>query len=230
MPFYYLGIPASILSGDIFYDYDYKIEENDIGSKCCFLITINGVLNGNKARNRLMNMMKEKFKVDRGVTPTVYRVNNPTMGPNDFVQVITDEAGIVSYPSIRTAQLINRISYEASSNCRENFEIYIVAHSQGTAVFRNSLPFIEPEAKKHIKYYGIGGQRLANDSWGVRYDNYMNYNDIVILNMLNPGHDIEAIINLFDSNTHFDSSFRWELDFYDGHTWENNYIDKFEFK
>jgi hypothetical protein len=151
-------------------------------------------------------------------------LHNPTTFIGDFVQILGDEIGLINITSIRAAKYINAAGDQAIKNKCKCFTIHVVAHSQGTSVFRNALPLIKEKYKKHINYIGLGGQRLANFTWGIgNYQNHINVDDFVpMLNFYNPLHIEDAIFSLFDGKK---SDFHWRSGGWGvgSHPWENNY-------
>lgn len=221
-PSYVGGFFISVLSGDIFWP---GKEPNFSDKGCDFLITINGIWNLESARIDLNNKISNLPQYAKISTNNSQHLHNPTTFIGDFVQIAGDEMGLINVTSIRAAKYVNAAGEQAAKNkCGDCFTINVVAHSQGTSVFRNALPLIKEEYKKHIKFIGVGGQRLANFSWGIGdYKNYINGDDIVpISNFLNPLHPLDAVFTLFDKDK---SEYHWQGGGWGigSHPWENNY-------
>ena len=222
IPSYVGGFVVSVFSGDIFW----PSKEPKFSNKGCgFLITINGIWNLKDHRDQFKTAIKDlpQFS-DVKSNENALHLHNPTTFIGDFVQILGDEIGLINITSIRAAKYINAAGDQAIKNKCKCFTIHVVAHSQGTSVFRNALPLIKEKYKKHINYIGLGGQRLANFTWGIgNYQNHINVDDFVpMLNFYNPLHIEDAIFSLFDGKK---SDFHWRSGGWGvgSHPWENNY-------
>ena len=222
VPSYVGGFVISVFSGDIFW----PSEEPKFSNKGCgFLITINGIWNWEKARkdfNTQIGKLPQFSEIESNGNSL--HLHNPTTIIGDFVQIAGDEIGLINITSIRAAKYINAAGDQAIKNKCKCFTIHVVAHSQGTSVFRNALPLIKEKYKKHINYIGLGGQRLANFTWGIgAYQNHINGDDLVpMINFYNPLHIEDAIFSLFDGKK---SDFHWRgggVGLF-SHPWKNNY-------
>ena len=198
-----LGGAVSILSGDIFRRYP-KASFSNVG--CEFLITVNGMFNGKRRRDQIHEQIKSLPRFHSiAQNGNAVHFHNHTAGPLDIIQSAADEIGIISLPSAALARDIAEAVKQAKRNKCKCFKIYVVAHSQGTSTFRNALPLIDDEYKENIHFIGIGGERLANPTWGIGdCENHININDPVPISNF-ATHPIEALDSVFDEKTRYNS-------------------------
>ena len=186
LPRYAAGLLISALSGDLFRGYD---EPQFSGNTCRYAFSINGVFNTDTGLEKWEKDIPNYINKS-GEEPMIYNhIKNHTTFLGDIIQVIGDELGLISIPSIRAARSINRAGENASLRCGDCYDIYIIAHSQGTAIFQNALYLIKPEYKRHITFLGFGGQVLSNSTWELKeVYNFINTDDIVPIfsNIFNP--------------------------------------------
>ena len=106
---------------------------------------------------------------------------NYTTYLGDFIQILGDELGTISYASVELSNIIQKAAQQAEKNqCKGCYKIHIVAHSQGTSVFYRSLRLVDEEILPHIYFVGLGGQRFASDISNLGgNENYANVDDIV---------------------------------------------------
>jgi RHS repeat-associated protein len=157
------GLPFNIASGDLFYD---QIKENYNDTQCEFLITITGVFNfekGNEDFNNSISLLPQYRSIEN---PTY--VFNPTgLKVLDLFQIIGHETGSIDVIAIAAAKKISAAAINAQeNNCGVCFTINVVAHSQGTMVFKTALNLLPEKVKNRIKFVGLGGQ-VAIDGTGI---------------------------------------------------------------
>jgi RHS repeat-associated protein len=134
----YAGIGVSILDGDIF---DPPTKMTD-GSHS---VSINGFNNNQPQRQQISADVNTAL----GVNNTVGIVNDShfyTIG--DAIQVIGEELGAITKPSIDTANIIQQMQGDIS----------VVAHSQGSSVFAGATALLPDDVKSRIDYQGFGPQ------------------------------------------------------------------------
>jgi RHS repeat-associated protein len=215
VPSYVGGFVISVFSGDIFFPDE---GPSFVDKGCDFLITINGMFNTKSDSGEFRKETKILPEFSHILDKNAIDLHNPTTYVGDFIQVAGDEIGLISISSIRAAQYINAAGDQADKNkCGNCFTINIVAHSQGTSVFRNALPLIKDKYKKHINFIGIGGQRWANALWGIgKYENNANFEDLVPLNnLVNPLHWLETSIVFYEGAVNFRKSGRYGIPAHD---------------
>ncbi|MPM67398.1 hypothetical protein SDC9_114320 [bioreactor metagenome] len=173
------GIPFSILSGDIarlFGNDDLQFK----GAGCEFLITVNGVLNTRSDAKQFNDAIAASPRYKHITSGNSVAAYNYTTYAGDFAQIIGDELGTISYPSIELASLVRKAVERAKVNQCQCYKIHVVAHSQGTSVFYNALPFIDQGIYPNIYYVGLGGERFASGMDGLGgNENYANKDDMI---------------------------------------------------
>lgn len=164
------------------------------------------MFNGKRRRDQIHEQIKSLPRFHSiAQNGNAVHFHNHTAGPLDIIQSGADEVGIISIPSFMLARDIKEAAKQAERNKCKCFKIYVVAHSQGTSTFHNALPLIDDEYKENIHFIGIGGERLANPTWGIGdYENYININDMVPqINIIT--HPLEAIYSWNDKKTRYSS-------------------------
>lgn len=153
-------------------------------------------------------------------------MENTAVYISDFIQILGDELGTINYASIELAKVIKKASKQAKhNNCKDCYKIHVVAHSQGTSVFYRALPLVDKEIHSHIYFVGLGGQRFANDIFGLGgNENYANRDDIVpYIGNYNPFRAFGIPRNISGSGGEviwLPSSGGWGT----SHPWEKHYI------
>ena len=176
------SLPFNFLSGDFFRG---KIEDHYQSPGCDFLLTVTGMLtdyNGNITFNKDVSNIP-KFKDSS--TNYVY---NPKRwgGLGDLMQVIGNELGAIDTIAQRVAdKIINAANVAQDRHCGDCFNIYIVAHSQGTMAVKRAFSILPTEIKKHIEFWGVGGEIAISDP-DAKINNYANSSDWVPLANLLP--------------------------------------------
>lgn len=176
------GLPFSILSGDIFVSDRFDAVEP---GRCSVLVTVNGINNNAEARRRINELAQGApryagSQAMMGVNRTTY------MG--DLLQILGDELGAIQISSIRLANQINSIHDQFRRNGCCCAKIQVLAHSQGTMVFRRAWPLIRPEVRRLIYYVGIGGETSINGDYGLAGQENLanNIDPVPIIGNFNP--------------------------------------------
>ena len=144
-----MGTAMGVLTGDIF-DRSRPIQ---FDSKGVALITINGVKTPPKGAEYLNEAGKKALGIQ---TATMIKNNTHLFGLGDFVQVISQEfLGTIDKPSLDTARAIR-------AGIKEKGEVFVVAHSQGSAIFKQSLSLLTSEEKSNIHYIGLGPEWIID--------------------------------------------------------------------
>ncbi|MBL8792921.1 MAG: cadherin-like domain-containing protein [Planctomycetia bacterium] len=169
------------LAGDIFDKSVFNTFENLQAGDDKILITINGIKNTEADAQALLNSIKS-FNVGNNKVAVVNGTHG--LGVQDLASSIIKELGVETVADIRAATQI-QLAYEAlKRNGVANPTIYVVAHSQGTAIVMTALDFLSPEVKSSIEFYGNGGQQFVPKDIGLKKAvNYMRQNDYVALLM-----------------------------------------------
>jgi len=167
------GIVPSVLSGDIFDESE--IQTTFEPGQCEFLVTINGIANDEEAAVAMADLASETFRL-----PAARIVNNTHLpfAAGDILQILGHEIGLIDVTSRRTARQIKAAhDWGRLQNCN-CITIVVVAHSQGTMVFRRSLPLLSADVKESIEYHGDGGETFIESGLGLRsVDNAWNRTD-----------------------------------------------------
>ncbi|MBC2735424.1 MAG: RHS repeat protein [Desulfobacteraceae bacterium] len=155
------SIPFDIASGDIFRE---EIEDNYNDTQCEYLITITGIFtdkDGNSDFNRFIRELPQYNDI-----PNATLVYNPTRFIIlDLIQILGNEIGTIDTVARRAAEKITNAALKAiDNNCSNCYTIYVVAHSQGTMVFKEALYLLPEEVKNRIEFVGLGGQVAIDGS------------------------------------------------------------------
>lgn len=211
----FYGLPFNIASGDLFYN---QIEDSYNDTQCEFLITITGIFNfqeGNILFNKSISTLSQYESIQN---PTY--VFNPTgLKALDLIQIIGHETGAIDVIAIEAAKKISAAAIKAQeNNCGTCFTINVVAHSQGTMVFKVALNLLPEKVKNRIKYVGLGGQ-VAIDGTGILISarNIADKRDPVPLSNWSPTRILDGFggsIEMFNSGLPLD----------DVHSSQKNYI------
>ena len=149
------GLPFSILSGDIFRS---QIEDSYNDTQCDFLITITGIFtfeNGNQDFNDSISELPKYLSIQN---PT-YVFNPSGFAVLDPIQIFGHESGAIDVIAIAAARKMSNAAIKAQdNNCNTCFTINVVAHSQGTMVFKTALNLLPEKVKDRIKFVGLGGE------------------------------------------------------------------------
>jgi len=164
-----LGYVPSVLSGDIF-DKS-AIETSFERGQCEFLVTINGIANNYDMSMAVRNSASEAF----GISGVRVVNNTHLLRMGDLLQILGHEIGLIDVTSRRAArQIAAAYQWGVDQGC-ECIRIVVVAHSQGTMVFRRALPLLSSDIRSSIEYYGDGGQDFIGSWHGLRsVDNAWN--------------------------------------------------------
>jgi hypothetical protein len=143
-----MGFAFTILSGD-FLDSQPKMSFDQRAGALAVVFS-NGIQNDRITAQHSANKVFEAFGVSSGV-----RIANETHGPLgllDFVQIIGHEYfGAYDRPVHNMVKAIRK-------GIDLRGEVYVVAHSQGTAIFARALELLTPAERSKIHYYGAGSE------------------------------------------------------------------------
>jgi outer membrane murein-binding lipoprotein Lpp len=143
-----VGDVFTVLSGD-FLDKQPAIQFDKDPSKPA-VITVNGIQNSRSESQRMNNAINRAFGVESST-----RISNDSHGPKgvlDFLQIIGHEyLGAYDRPVQNMAKAIR-------AGIAQKGEVYVVAHSQGTAIFAKSLELLSASERSKIHYYGAGSE------------------------------------------------------------------------
>ncbi len=107
--------------------------------------------------------LKTAFPKEFGGIKNVGYVCNPATIPvwsDILTQMPFDELGMIGTPSMRLVSYIRECCEAAKAAGNSEFEIYIVAHSEGTAIVKNALPLIAADQLKHLRILSIGCEKF----------------------------------------------------------------------
>lgn len=143
------GVPISIGTGDMFH----KQSPISFPKNGPAVVTINGVFNNKQHAENIHNAVVKAFGVSHG-TMITNRTNY--FGVGDLIQLVGHEyLGTVDKPAIMTAKAMKQ-------GIKQNGQVYVVAHSQGTAIFASALNLMTPKEMSKIHYFGGGSQWAIN--------------------------------------------------------------------
>jgi hypothetical protein len=178
-----IGMVASVFSGDAF-DSQPAFQFDAKGPA---VVTVNGVFTseiGGRKMNRAIN-------ISLGIQNSVAIVNN-SHGPyvGDILQVAAHEyLGVIDTPAVQTATAVRQ-------GISEKGEVYLIAHSQGTAISNAALELLTPAERSKVHYLGLGSETYisANALGLADAKNIRNEGDLVpvmgnnvrVSNWLNP--------------------------------------------
>ena len=163
-----IGMVASLFSGDI-WDSNLPVTFDKRGPA---VITINGILNTRDDARALRNSVMDFF----GIKDATMILNDTHgKGLQDGIQVFFHEyLGVIDAPAIQAARAIRQ-------GINEKGEVFVVAHSQGTAIFGAALTLLSTEEKSKIHYLGLGAEKYISGKAEGMADakNVRNMGDIV---------------------------------------------------
>jgi len=163
------GEVSSVLSGDAFDEAN--IQTTFAPGQCSFLVTINGVANTPDDAQRMRNLAEDDFGI-AGV-----RVVNNThfLGLGDTMQILGNELGLIDITARRAAKQIKAVHEWGNREHCPCIRVIVLAHSQGTMIFRRALPLLDGDIKKTIEYHGDGGETFIPSDAGLNsVDNTWN--------------------------------------------------------
>lgn len=173
-----VGVVSGVLSGDIFRNQPAQ----SFSKTGPAIVTINGVFTGNASAATLNRGVNKAFGVDQSVAirnGTFYKVG-------DIAQIVGHELGGLDKPAFAAAREIQR-------GIKEKGQVFVVAHSQGTAIFAQALTLIPKADRANIHYLGIGPQWIVGTGSGLASaKNVMNHKDPVP----RPGNYVMAALNV----------------------------------
>jgi RHS repeat-associated protein len=136
------GLPFSILSGDIFHD-----QELNPGASSAY---INGIFTPDQARNNTIKLIINQT----GWSGTVGIRNSTFLYIGDILQILGEELGAITISSIFAAEQI--------TDADDGGRINVVAHSQGTSVFRGAVALLDDQTRADVNYQGFGSESFIN--------------------------------------------------------------------
>jgi len=149
------GLPFDIASGDIFRR---QIDDNYNDTQCDFLITITGIFSF-KTKNEIFNTSISGLSQYRSIQNPTYVFNPSGLKILDLIQIAGHETGAIDVIAIAAARKMSNAAIKAQdNNCSTCFTINVVAHSQGTMVFKTALNLLPEKVKDRIKFVGLGGE------------------------------------------------------------------------
>jgi hypothetical protein len=173
-------VPVSIASFDIRGEnklWTYGSAANPPGRA---LVTINGIWNRADDERVLNENVADRMGFNRA-----WSVSNPTGYPLDFVQIAGHEIGAIDITASRAASAIECAHFQASQSAVPGQIpiVEVVAHSQGTMVFRRALSLLTSTVRASIRYQGFGGETYIDaGDWGLPFaENTRNTGDWVPL-------------------------------------------------
>ena len=136
------GLPFSILQGDAF-DSQTNIDPTSQH------LSINGIGTNVEGRERIAQTVNASFDVSN----TNAVVNDSHFwGLGDLIQIIGEEFGAITIPSIRAAATARQMSGNISW----------IAHSQGTSISAGAFDLLSDTKLSSIDFIGFGGQEFVN--------------------------------------------------------------------
>jgi hypothetical protein len=135
------GLPFSILSGDIFYHQDINP-----ASRSAY---INGVFTSRDDRILTVQAIEDHT----GWSGTVGIRNSTLFYIGDIIQILGEELGGITTSSIFAAEQIRAAGGGD-----------VIAHSQGTSVFRGTVALLNNDTRAAIDYQGLGAESYNNGS------------------------------------------------------------------
>jgi RHS repeat-associated protein len=156
-----VGVPISIITGDAFGKNEkliYAQTPNPIGRA---LVTINGIWKSFKSSQEMNSLVAQKMGFSSAI-----RVHNPTfLCIGDLIQIAAHELlAIIDSAAVRAAKAITAAYNEASASVTAGIGaiVDVVAHSQGTMIFRRALELLPSNVKASIRYQGFGGETFID--------------------------------------------------------------------
>lgn len=127
-------------------------------------VSVNGMFNDKNAAQQIAkdteNTLNEK----------TFPATNDThfWGIGDIIQVLGETVGAITTPSVRMAETIRKTNAKT-----------VIAHSQGTSVFRGTRPLLSNAEITKIDYQGFGGQVFHRQGNLNSVHNFANPRDFV---------------------------------------------------
>jgi len=144
------GVIFGIPSGD-FFDKSLSIKFDKMGPA---VISINGMWTSGKKARDIHDAVREYF----GVKDATMIRNRSHWVIGDIFQILGHELiGAIDKPALNTAKAI-RVGIQ------EKGEVYVVAHSQGSAIFKQSLSLLSADERSKIHYIGLGPQWIIDSA------------------------------------------------------------------
>lgn len=194
-----MGLPVSVLSGDIFDKKNTKII-TEFGGNCRVLITVNGIWNDTDAADQILGRASKSPRY-RGAH--AIRVQNGThFKVGDIVQIVGHELGAIDITAVRLANQLSAAgaALKNAGCCCGSIEV--LAHSQGAMVFNRALPLVDNRTKRLICFTGIGGEKaIVRGSGLASTENLGNKHDWVpVIGNYNPLRvlDVSQLVNGFE--------------------------------
>jgi hypothetical protein len=177
-----LSVPTGLLTGDI-WDADAFNTFGDMPrGTSAVLISICGVANTLEDGKKMTRSIKAFGKI-----PFATMVNgahplfNEKLPVGDLLQSGLYEADVPDQVAIRAAKQIDLAAQALRSSGSKSPRIYVVAHSQGTAAFKQACQLLDDQTRAMIFFYGNGGRDFIDrDSQGLAGAwNFRTQDDIV---------------------------------------------------
>ncbi len=143
-----VGFAQGIMSGDQF-DTPNKVRFDKTGPA---LMALPGMTTIDSLARDRSERMEKYFQISES---TLIRNNTHGMVRDLFQAIGYELLGSIDKPAIQTAKAL-RIAIN------ERGEVYVVAHSQGTAIFHQALSLLTKEEKSKIHYLGVGPEWIID--------------------------------------------------------------------
>ncbi|MCG3205432.1 MAG: hypothetical protein KCHDKBKB_02153 [Elusimicrobia bacterium] len=156
-----LGGISTLVSGDVLDKQEYTEDGKfpfDSNPHKVAAISVNGVKNDKEDAKSMRQAMMNGFEIEKASY-----ITNGThlLGFGDAIQVFLHELGAYDKPVLSLVSAVRQ-------GIEEKGEVYVVAHSQGTAITTMALELLTPEERGKIHYYGAGGQFFVDAKvWGL---------------------------------------------------------------
>jgi hypothetical protein len=164
-----VGFFVSSVSGDM---NDKQITiEYDSRQDAPAILYINGMKTNDKVANNTQDLIQDKtgYKIAR------IENNTHSFPFGDGLQSLGYETGTsIDVTAIRAADAMKQAISEKGS-------VYVIAHSQGSAIFNSALQLLTPEERSNVHYQGFGPEKYINASQTGIAESYNceHVNDIV---------------------------------------------------
>ncbi len=155
-------------------------------------------------------------------------VGVPPIG--DIIQILNNELGIIDFTAFQAKQTLRIVIKAFEKLAVADWELEIVAHSQGTMIFYRASQEFAPDIKARMNFYGNGGELIISQKEGYKTArNFLRDNDGVpiIGNLLSP---IRRASNLapnrwkdFQNVVLLGKAVKGPEGKVDAHNWQKNY-------
>lgn len=178
-----IGTIGGVATGDIFQP---RNATPSYGSRQCkFLFTVTGISMRGQSQQDFYDGIRA-LPAFKEIPHSVW-VNNEShypigsIGVGDIVQILLNETLLaITVADQEMAKQLKAAAQKAKENKCCCWSIYVVAHSQGTEIFRRASNLLDEDTKKHIHFTGLGGETIFNPDEGFgSIDNIAEKNDPV---------------------------------------------------